>query len=128
MGGLALSAPERAWRDLLSMEWTRPGRSSNAVRLRMLGPLLLVLAGCTAPNLDETVAGDPAGSIRERIVDHGNWGETLSEEQLDQLAGFIAEYAGATDVAQAATAPGLTVWKASECGSCHSLQAAGTGD
>lgn len=78
--------------------------------------------------LDETVAGEPAGSIRERIVDHGDWGEALSDEQLDQLAGFIAEYAGAADGGQAATTPGLTVWKADECGSCHSLAAAGPGD
>ena len=98
------------------------------MHLWMLGPLVLMLAACSAPNLDETVAGEPAGAIRERIVDHGNWGETVSAEQLDQLAGFIAEYAGAADSGQAATAPGLTVWKANECGSCHSLAAAGSGD
>lgn len=103
-------------------------RSSNALHLWVLGALVLTLAACSAPNLDETVAGEPAGSIRERIVDHGNFGETLSEEQLDQLAGFIAEYAGAADGGQAATTPGFAIWKANECGSCHSLAAAGSGD
>ena len=94
----------------------------------MLGALVLTLAACSAPNLDETAVGEPAGSIRVRIVDHGKWGETLTDEQLDQLAGFIAEYAGANDFEQAATAPGWAIWKANECGSCHSLAAGGSGD
>lgn len=98
------------------------------MRLWVLGPLVVTLAACSAPNLDQTVAGQPADSIRERIIDHGNWGETLSAEELDQLAGFIAEYAGDADGGQAATAPGLTVWKANECGSCHTLAAAGSSD
>jgi hypothetical protein len=90
--------------------------------------LVLVLAACSAPDLDETVAGEPAGSIRQRIVDHGDWGETLSAEQLDQLAVFIAEYAGSADVREAAGTPGWTVWRTSNCGECHALAAAGSGD
>jgi hypothetical protein len=97
------------------------------MHLWMLGALVLMLAACSAPNLDETVAGEPAGSIRDRIVDHGDWGETLSAEQLEQLAGFIAEYAGSADVGQGAAAPGLTIWKTNNCGECHAL-AAGSGD
>jgi hypothetical protein len=127
MGGLALSASKWTWRDLLIMGLTRRNRSSKAAHLGVLGLLVLMLAACSAPNLDETVAGEPAGSIRERIVDHGDWGETLSAEQLDQLAGFIAEHAGSADVGRAAAAPGWTIWKTSNCGECHAL-AAGSGD
>jgi hypothetical protein len=89
--------------------------------------IVLVLAACSAPDLDETVAGEPAGSIRERIVDHGDGGESLSAEQLDQLAVFVAEYAGSADVRQAAGTQGWTVWKTNNCGECHSL-AAGSAD
>jgi hypothetical protein len=112
---------------LAIMGLTRGNGPPKAVHFAVLGSLVLALAACSAPNLDETVAGEPAASIRERIVDHGDWGETLSAEQLDQLAGFIAEYAGSADGGQRATAPGLTIWKTNNCGECHAL-AAGSGD
>jgi len=103
--------------------------ASNARRRGLIVLLALTMAACAAPNLDQTVAGEPASTIRERIVDHGTWNETLSNAQLDQLAGFIAEYAGAAEVGgEAVEAPGLVVWKANECGSCHALAAAGSGD
>jgi hypothetical protein len=76
-----------------------------------------------APNLDETVAGDSASSIRERIASHRDWDEKLSPEELDQLAGFIAKYASRGADRQAASGPWLTVWRANNCGSCHTLAA-----
>jgi hypothetical protein len=93
-----------------------------------IGLLVLIVAACSAPNLDDTVGGEPASSIRERIADHGAWDETLSGEQLDQVAGLIAEYAGKAEGGQAVGGPGLAVWKANDCGSCHALAAAGPDD
>jgi len=101
---------------------------ANTMTHCAVGLLVLVLTACSAPNLDETVGGEPAGSIRERVVDHGRLSETLTSEHLDQLAAFIAEYAGSADVEQAAGAPGRTVWKTNNCGECHALAAAGSGD
>jgi hypothetical protein len=88
---------------------------------------VVILAGCGGgPDLDKTVAGDSAATIRARIVAHKDWGEKLSSEQLDQVAGFIAEYAGQSGSPEAED-PGLTIWKDNGCGSCHVLAAAGEG-
>ena len=100
----------------------------NANRRWLIGLLALAVAACSAPNLDETVAGKSEDTIRQLIVDHGPWKETMSDEQLDQVAGFIADYAGTAESGEAAGAPGLAIWKANECGSCHTLAATGPGD
>jgi hypothetical protein len=98
------------------------------MRRGVIALLAVILAACAAPNLDKSVAGESATSVRERIVDHGDWKKTLSEEQLDQLAAFIAEYAGAADGVRAQGAPGLAVWQANDCGACHALAAAEPAD
>ena len=91
----------------------------------VVGLLVGTLAGCGGgPNLDKAVASDSPTSIRELIVGHRHWGEKLSAEQLDDLAAFIAEHAGQAGVADQAE-PGLVIWKASDCGSCHVLAASG---
>jgi len=91
----------------------------------VIGLLVLTLAACGAPNLDRSIAGESAATVRQHIVDHGDWKERLSGEQLDQLAAFIAEYAGTVDAGRAAEAPGYAVWRANECRSCHVLAAGG---
>jgi hypothetical protein len=123
-GGLALSVGKATPRDL-ELDGTD---LLNAMMRGAIGLLALILAACSAPNLDETVVGEPASSIREGIADHGQWDEALSDEQLDHVAGFIAEYAGAAQGGPAAGAPGLKVWTDHACGTCHALAAAGPGD
>jgi len=94
----------------------------------VIGLLAVTLAGCVAaPNLDKAVAGDSATSIRGHIVAHKGWGEKLSPEQLDQLAAFIAAYAGRDGAADQAD-PGLAIWKANGCGACHVLAAGATAE
>jgi hypothetical protein len=98
------------------------------VRRVLAGLLAVTVAGCGGgPNLDKAVAGESAAVIRERIVAHQHWGEKLSAEQLDQVAAFVASYAGRDGVADPVD-PGLAIWKANGCGSCHVLAAAGDGD
>jgi hypothetical protein len=99
---------------------------------------LLLLAGCAAgakgPNLDRAVAGMPEASIRAQIAGHQDWGSRLTPDQLDQLAAYLHEVAGATrgpgESAPTGSPfgtepPGLVLWRASGCGSCHVLTAAG---
>jgi hypothetical protein len=87
----------------------------------------LVLAACSgAPNLDEAAPGMTTDAIRSAVADHLSWGEKLTAQQLDDVATFIAEYAGDAAGTPPANDPGLTVWRANDCGSCHTL-AAGEG-
>lgn len=100
-------------------------RKPYSLRRAGLALLAMLVAACSAPNLDESMAGESPATIRARIVDHGGWGDRLATEQLDQVAEFISDFAGVDDPAAAATAPGLTVWTTNECGSCHALAAGG---
>ena len=113
-------------------DWTSSIRSlgrEGTLKRGLAGLLVVTLAACVvAPDLDESVVGESATSIRERIVDHGDWGRRLTDEQLDQLAAFIAEYAGAAEGTNAEGAPGWAIWRAEDCGSCHSLAVGGDAD
>jgi mono/diheme cytochrome c family protein len=65
-------------------------------------------SGTTGPNLDEAVAGETAEQIRESIVDPDaeitegfsagvmpqDFGDRLSEQELDNLVGFLEQSAG----------------------------------
>ena len=85
--------------------------------------LVVILAGCGGgPNLDKAVAGDSASSIRDHIVSHQDWGKRLSSGELDQVAAFIARYAGKTGSVDQDD-PGLVIWNANGCAACHVLAA-----
>jgi hypothetical protein len=109
----------------------RPGLErarGAALGLVLVGLLAVVVGGCGGgPDLDKSVAGDSTASIRDHIVAHKDWGEKLSAGQLDQLAAFIAEYAGHEAVADQDD-PGLALWKANGCGACHILAAGADAD
>lgn len=98
------------------------------MRRAVIGLLVILVAACGAPNLDESVADESPTTIRARIVEHGDWEGQLSAEQLDQLAAFIAEYADSYEEGLTVTAPGLAIWKAHNCADCHVLAAGGSAD
>ena len=127
MGPLALARGIRPCVDGIVHHIGRHSDDRHGAVLRrvLAGLLVLSVAACGGgPNLDERAAGDSAASIRAHIVAHKDWGEKLSAGQLDQLATFIAEYAGHDGIAEQDD-PGLALWKANGCGACHVL-AAGT--
>jgi hypothetical protein len=71
----------------------------------------------------------PQASIRAQIAGHQDWGTRLTPEQLDELAAYVGDVAGrgvaAAPSGSAAVPPGLALWRANGCGSCHVLAAAG---
>jgi hypothetical protein len=116
------------------------GPGGVARRIGLTVVWLLLLAGCAAgakgPNLDRALPGMPEASIREKIAGHQDWGNRLTPGQLDLLASYLHEVAGATPGAGPsvptggpipAEPPGLVLWRANACGTCHALAAAGGG-
>lgn len=98
--------------------------------MRTLPVILLgaALAACSgAPNLDKAAPGMTTDAIRTAITHHMSWGEKLSAEQIGDVTTFIAEYAGANAATPPAGDPGLIVWQANDCGSCHTLAAGSPG-
>ena len=87
--------------------------------------LTLVLAACgnltLGPNLDDAVRDLSATEIRGKIAGHQGWDQRLSSAELDQLANFLATYAGTEDAATGD--PGRAVWVSAGCSSCHTLRA-----
>jgi hypothetical protein len=94
------------------------------VRLALWGVVLL-LAACGnltfGPNLDDAVRDTPAAEIRGKIAGHEGWDQRLSGDELDQLAEFLATYAGSGDTPS--DDPGRAVWVTAGCSSCHTLRA-----
>jgi hypothetical protein len=123
-----------ALREEPATAWQRIGSTLRSMRAASLVLVAVLAAGCgsSAPNLDEAVAGQPPASIRAAIVRHLNWGDRLTEAELDNLASFIAESAGETPAASGdvpnVSSPGRAVWTANHCGSCHVLAAGAEGD
>jgi hypothetical protein len=106
----------------------RPPEVAMSRHRLALGPalvLMLVLAACgnltLGPNLDDAVRDMPAAEIRGKIAGHQGWDQRLSGEELDQLAEFLATYAGSGEAPSGD--PGQAVWVSAGCSSCHSLRA-----
>lgn len=83
----------------------------------------LVVAGCSAPDLDVTVRDLTAAEIRPRLVLHEERVRVLSNEELDLLAAFLERSAGAGRTSVADDDAGRLLWIQLECRSCHALEA-----